>query len=80
MAKGNYKEAKEKISDSIEHVLHVTLHDCDDCSVLMQALKEKLQKSQSRKEKCRVLILENLVKVYLQSFKKKSDLFTIMMK
>ena len=42
--KRNYKEAKEKLSSSIGNVLDLTLHDCDDCSVLMQELKEKLQK------------------------------------
>ena len=49
--KRKYKEAKEKLSDSIENVLHVTLHDCDDCSVFMQELKEKLLKIQLSKEK-----------------------------
>ena len=57
MAKRKYKEAKEKLSDFIEDLLHMTLHDCDDCSVLMQELKEKLQKIQLSKEKCRVLTL-----------------------
>ena len=53
--KRKYKEAKEKLSDSVENVLHVTLHDCDDCNVLMKELKENLQKIQLGKEKCRVL-------------------------
>ena len=59
MAKGKYKEAKEKLSDFIEDLLHMTLHDYItlDCSVLMQELKEKLQKIQLSKEKCRVLTL-----------------------
>ena len=55
--KRKYKKAREKLSDSIENVLHLTLNDCDNCSVLIQELKEKLQKIQLSKEKCRVLTL-----------------------
>ena len=55
--KRKYKEAKKKLSDSIENLLHVTLHDFDDSNVLMKELKENLQKIQLSEEKCRVLTL-----------------------
>ena len=55
--KKKYKETKEKLSDFIENVLDVTFYDCDDCGVLMQELKENLQKIELSEEKYRVLTI-----------------------
>ena len=51
------KESLEKLSSSIENVLDLSLSNCDDCSLLMRKLKEKLKKLELGKDKCKVLTI-----------------------